>query len=152
MLTYRRFLRARSPARAEAAKRANEGVRGKESAHRFFAAYRYARNAGRGNRKGADRGRATGASEGNPETRQTNTQQPPRTRPKRANGGDRSRTEEKGSAIANKGVARTTPPSTVEFSRNHTKSRAGSRRIFSSGGGQLRKSFFLDLLSFFVMG
>lgn len=104
MLTYRRFLRARSPARAEAAKRANEGVRGKESAHSFFAAYRYARNAGRGNRKGADRGRATGSREGNPETRQTNTQQPPRTRPKRANGGDRSRTEEKASQLPSRGL------------------------------------------------
>lgn len=46
-------------------------------------------------------------SEGDPETRQTSTQQPPRPRPKRANGGDRSRTKEKGSAPAAKGVART---------------------------------------------
>lgn len=57
----------------------------------FFAAYRFARNAGRGNRKGADRGRATGSSEGVPETGQRKTQQPQRPRTKRATGGEKNK-------------------------------------------------------------
>lgn len=105
----------------------------------FFAAYRFARNAGRGNRMGAARGRATGASEGTPEARQTNTQQPPRPRPKRTNGGDRSRTKDKGSATAAKGDARTTPPSTVGSAETTPRAAPFGRHL-------------LKLLSFFVMG
>lgn len=78
----------------------------------IFAAYRFARTAGRGNREGADRGRATGSSEGTPETGQRKTQQPQRPRPKRATGGEKNEVRKR-HFFSKKGGARTTPPSTV---------------------------------------